>query len=71
MTFNTKITIDLEVEVDGEIPKGLDLRGAIQTCIDEFVPSVVYSEDDVLNLFSRSWSVKVGRIRWNREGQAE
>lgn len=66
MTFNVKLTIDLEVEVDGEIPKALNVADAIEYGISEAIPSVIYAEENVVNLFARSWTVKAGRMRWNR-----
>lgn len=65
MTFNMRVTIDLEVEVDGEIPKALDVAGVIEYGISEAIPSVIYAEEDVVNLFARSWTVKAGRLKWN------
>lgn len=65
MTFNVQVTIDLEVEVDGEIPAGRDITGEIQNGICEAIPSVIHEEEDVFILFANNISVKVGRMKWN------
>lgn len=65
MTFNVKVTIDLEVEVDGEKTKGQSYADMIQYGIRDAIPPVIYAEEDVVILFTRSCEVKVGRMRWN------
>lgn len=65
MTFSVRITLDLEVEVDGAIPDGFDLTGKIETAVSDSVPPVLYEWEDVVNLFAKCWSVKVEEMRWN------
>lgn len=70
MTFNIKVTIDIEVEVDGTIPPGLDIPRVVKSSISDAVPPILFEGDEV-NLFSNRWEVKVGRIRLNNAAANE